>query len=152
MSDIIVTTPKSEMGNSAREAAACIASGGGWYFRRVHTKPRIARGERVWYTESGYIRGYAVVSEVIDTSTPQGKAKLQEMGLEIIPKCEITGKNYGHGWYIFMRAESWKWIRPTKYAGFQGWRYFSAVSFFGVVLDGSIVCGSWLDPKPRVVA
>lgn len=151
MSDIIVTTPKSEIGNAAKEAAECIANGGGWYFRRVFTKPRINRGERVWYVEDGYIRGYAIVSEIIDTSTPEGRTKLKGMGLEVIPECDVTGRRYGHGNYIFMRAESWKWINPVAKQGFQGWQYFNANTYIGVPSSQTWAVGGWKDPKPKVI-
>lgn len=55
MTDYIVTTPKSEMANSAREAANCIRDGGGYYFRRLppHFRPcaGLKMGWRVFYVE-----------------------------------------------------------------------------------------------------
>ena len=93
--DIIVTTPKSRMADAAREAAECIANEGGEYFRRFSRfqVPKIDIGERVYYVEDGYIRGFAVVSRTAD-----------------IPRrmqCDTTGRWYDPGFYVFMPAESW---------------------------------------------
>lgn len=38
--DIIVTTPKSESEKSRLEAEKCINEGGGFYFRKLHSKPK----------------------------------------------------------------------------------------------------------------
>ena len=37
--DIILTTPKYEMANAAREAENCIKDGKGYYFRRFNQEP-----------------------------------------------------------------------------------------------------------------
>lgn len=60
--DIIVTTPKTEMVNAAREAENCIKEGGGYYFRRFNQQPcGLMPGEKVFYVEDGHITGYAII-------------------------------------------------------------------------------------------
>lgn len=136
MSDVIVTTPKAEMRNSALEAANCIAAGGGYYFRKfgymkdgkISGYPRhLQAGERLWYVEDGYVRGYAIVDQ----------AYLDDSGYY----CETTGRRYEPGFYVVMRADSWTWVKPVKYRGFQGWKYhIQGISPEPV--------GGWLDPRP----
>ena len=148
--DIIVTTPKSEMANAAREAADCIAAGGGEYFRRfplVRT-PKVTPADRVYYVEDGYVRGFAVISRLS-----------YESGMN----CDTTGRRWARGWYVFMDANSWKWIRPIPMRGFQGFRYAGRVQISqtdGVGCPGDCkilvganwqivhVVGGWVDPKP----
>jgi hypothetical protein len=146
--DIIVTTPKSEMANAAREAADCIAAGGGEYFRRFHPRqaPTIGDGDRVYYVEDGFIRGFALVTQA------EERAPMC---------CDTTGARWPAGFYIFMDAASWQWIRPIKVKGFRGFRY--AGSALGTtakrdaILMGDpalrwvdvLVVGGWLDPRPR---
>ena len=130
--DIIVTTPKSQMDTAAQEAENVKASGGGFYFRNLgqHCPRDLEEGDRIFYVEDGFVRGFAIITWV--TETP---------GLV----CDTTGRQFGPGWYAISDAESWKWIRPIPMQGFQGWRYFDA-------LDSLEVIGDWLDPKPAVTA
>ena len=126
--DIIVTTPKSQMANAAKEAEDCKKAGGGYYFRRLNRYPkRLRLGDRVWYVEDGYIRGFAVAVRFISSN------------VEI--ECDTTNAIYPPGTYVFMTAEFWKWIKPIPYRGFQGWRYYTPPQDFEVV-------GGWLDPRP----
>lgn len=123
---------------AAREAEECIDAGGGNYFRRfqLDRSPSINIGERVWYVEDGYLRGYAVVSRAAN-----------------IPRrmqCDTTGRWYEPGFYVFMPADSWRWIRPQPMVGFQGYRYFCAglAKHYGINLPIKVI-GGWLDPKPE---
>ena len=136
--DIIVTTPKSRMAEAAREAAACIAAGGGDYFRRfpprkwpVHLNP----GDRVYYVEDGAIRGFAVVDCICD---------------EVYARdCDTTARRYPPGLYVMMRADSWCWIRPIPMRGFQGFRYVRNE----LLPDGRHyleIVGFWRDPRPEI--
>lgn len=136
--DVIVTTPKKQSENAAKEAADMIAHGGGYYFRRfgyvdngrMKGYPRDLRvGNRVWYTEGGYVRGYAIVDTIIDTAEGM--------------RCSTTGTWFPPGYYVLMRADSWVWVKPVKFKGFQGWRY---------LLQGISPkpIGTWLDPKPAI--
>lgn len=128
--DIIVTTPKSEIGNAAAEAEACKRDGGGYYFRQFHALPRgVGVGSRVFYVEDGYVRGFAAVSAV------------REKGGTI--RCDTTGRTWGGEGraFLVMRADSWNWIRPIPMRGFQGWRYFDAPAPLHIV-------GGWRDPRP----
>lgn len=129
--DIIVTTPKSQMRAAAREAANCIAAGGGEYFRRFHlnSAPTVKKGDRVYYVEDGYVRGFAVVSRDEWRGQPQ--------------QCHTTGHVWLPGIYVFMDATTWKWIEPVPMQGFQGVRY--AHNYFRRE-DVSIV-GGWRDPR-----
>ena len=134
---ILVTTPKSQMATAAREARDRIEAtkrleGCGVYFRRFAQEPRgLDPGVRIFYVEDGYVRGFAVVDEL--SGIDEG-----EKGLV----CETTGKDWSHGVYAIMRADSWKWVKPIRYRGFQGFRYFD---------DSKVeIVGGWLDPKPEV--
>ena len=124
------------MKESAQEAADCIAVGGGSYFRQfgylrdgklVGWPKNLDLGDRVWYVEDSYVRGYAIVDDIMLTSSPR--------------ICDTTGKSYPAGCYVQMRADSWKWVKPVKYKGFRGWRYHN---------QSSKVIGNWLDSKPVV--
>jgi len=133
--DIIVTTPKSRMKDAAAEAADCIAAGGGQYFRRFppHHHPVIASGCRVYYVEDGYLRGFAIVSRVEQ--------------FDVAVQCSTTGQIWAPGFYVFMDARTWKWVRPIPMKGFQGFRYAVPYNF---PADTRIeIVGDWFDPKPE---
>jgi hypothetical protein len=137
--DIIVTTPKTQMAAAAQEAAECIRAGGGEYFRRFngHCAPICLRpGERVWYVEDGFLRGYCTVIRV--ENCPQGRV------------CATTARRWPPGVYVFMDATRWKWIRPMPMRGFQNFRYWCqgiAEGHFGKGWRPQIV-GGWKDPRP----
>ena len=140
MMDIIVTTPKSQMANAAQEAADCIAANGGEYFRRFAPSgvPRIHPGERVWYVEDGFIRGFCMVV---------GVKLASEM------KCATTGREWPAGHYVIMDATRWYWIKPIPMKGFQGFRYvrFSKCGTypdFGFGPQDITFMGGWRDPRP----
>jgi len=126
MSDIICTTPKSEMATAAREAAECRAEGGGYYFRVLPHRPKVEPGDRVYYVEDGYIRGFALVHIV----EPAGAV------------CKTTGRMWTGKWSVVMLASSWCWIEPVKMKGFQRFHYAKFVR------DSVKVVGGWLDEKP----
>ena len=126
--DIIVTTPKSQMANAKKEAEDCIKSGGGIYFRRLSSRPsKLEIGDRVFYVEDGYIRGFATVSEIKKFA-----------GAE----CQTTRRSYPEGWFVMMDATTWQWIKPLKMKGFQDWRYCN--------FPNIEIVGGWLDPKPSI--
>jgi hypothetical protein len=83
----------------------------------------------VFYVENGYVRGYAEV--------------LREYSGESLTTCEVTFREWGGKYFVFMEATSWTWIKPIPMKGFQGWRYFDAPEDIQVV-------GGWLDNKPEV--
>ncbi|MBI2635184.1 MAG: hypothetical protein HYW79_01415 [Parcubacteria group bacterium] len=123
--DIVVTTPKNKMEIAAEEARQCIEAGSGFYFRTFRNKPRhLGVGSRIFYVEYGYIRGFGVISKVVEGNM----------------QCETTGYDWGDGYHAIMQANSWKWIKPIPMKVFQGWHYFEA--------NGIKVVGNWLDPKP----
>jgi len=130
--DIIVTTPKSRMVEAAQEAEDVIAAGGGDYFRRfpIGMEPNINVGDRVYYVEDGYVRGYAIVSRLMNTPRPI--------------ECDTTGRIYSPGFYVFMDATTWCWIEPLLMRGFQGFRYA------GRDLLARRCAGDWLSSRPRI--
>lgn len=138
--DYIVTTPKSEMANSAAEAAECIANGGGFYFRKfppMHRPRGLDIGSKLYYVEDGYIRGFATVEQIVRGDGPF--------------TCETTGKSWGGGWFAVMRADSWKWISPIPYKGFQGWRRIDEAMLKALNNGKPVdIVGGWLDPKPVI--
>lgn len=124
--DIIVTTPKTQMEEAKQEAHDCIRNLGGHYFRRFNHKPSdLTIGDKIFYVEDGYIRGFASIVKM-------------ESGEN---QCETTGKFWAQGWYVFLDSTTWQWIKPIPMKGFQGWRYFK---------DEYVIIGGWLDPKPNV--
>jgi len=138
--DIIVTTPKSEMANAAREAADCIRNGGGWYFRRFNPSmsPKVNRGDRVYYVQDGYVRGFAIVHNIkVVVGRPQ--------------RCDTTGTSWPPGFFVFMDSTTWQWITPIPMKGFQGFRYVHPRSL-GERLAAQIqiakLAGGWKDPRP----
>ena len=131
--DIIVTTPKSQRRAAAREAADVIAAGGGEYFRRFPLKPArpsIDQGERLYYVENGFVRGFCIVSRVELRRHPQ--------------TCQTTRRVWPPGFYVYMDATTWKWVRPVAMKGFQGFRYADR-QFERTAIE---VVGGWLDPRP----
>lgn len=133
--DIIVTTPKSQMKAAAQEAADCIAAGGGEYFRRFALRGSpsgIQIGDRIYYVEDGYIRGFADVKNFFYVGD----------GLQ----CDTTGRRWPKRFCVFMDAKTWRWIEPIPMRGFQGFRY--ADNYF---CRGDVrIVGYWRDPKPEV--
>ena len=138
--DIIVTTPKTFRDQAAAEAEQMKQQGGGEYFRRLSSKPyKFKVGDKVWYVEDGYIRGYAVSIRIEDRDEPE--------------VCSTTGKIHESGFYIYLDAASWRWIRPVEKKGFQGWSYLDPVAakldnYKTENLVGTEV-GYWLDPMPE---
>ena len=105
--DIIVTTPKSEIANAAREAEDVKRAGGGMYFRRFppSMSPDVRPGDRVYYVEDGFMRGFAVVEKIYDATS--------------YVKCDTSGKMWPPGLYVYMDATTWQWIEPIPMKGFQ---------------------------------
>ena len=134
--DIIITTPKREMANAAREAADCIADGGGEYFRqfRYGSSPtKLKLDQRVWYVEDGYLRGFCTTIRVEHKP--------------VWTTCQTTGRSWAPGLYVIMDATSWRWIKPIRMRGFQGFRYLQALTptIGGCAVE---IVGGWRDPKP----
>jgi hypothetical protein len=127
---IIVTTPKSEIENSRREAEECKKAGGGRYFRRIgDCLPRAVKaGDRIYYVEDGYIRGFCIIEEL----------KFYRERVQ----CETTGNYWQPGAYAFMDATTWHWIEPIPQKGFRG--YLNRGDFPVKIVGG------WLDPRPDV--
>lgn len=129
MRHIVVTTPKSESANSAKEAEQCIKNGGGFYFRTFKKCPKdLDIGSHIFYVEDGYVRGFAIVNEIIYGNM----------------RCSTTKRDWGDGYHAVMSADSWKWIEPIPMRGFQGWRYLPDE------ISGHVkIVGNWLDKKPK---
>jgi hypothetical protein len=129
--DILVTTPKKEMENAAKEAAEVVEAGAGTYFRYLGMyKPNNTKeGDRIYYTENGFITGFCIINEF--------KRRFNQ-------RCGTTGRNWPNGWYVYMDATTWQWIKPIPYKGFQGWRYFNN-ELYGPKLE---IVGDYKIPKP----
>ena len=128
--DIVVTTPKTKMREAAQEAEDCIADGQGFYFRRFARLPKALRvGDRVYYVENGFVRGFALVTEL----------RYEEHDRV----CETTGRWFSPGAYIFMDATTWKWIEPVPMGGFQGWRWRYATAQW----RKRDIIGDWRTPR-----
>jgi hypothetical protein len=132
MTNIVVTTPQTHRKRAAQEALDCIGAGGGFYFRRFGGRcfpKRLETGDRVYFVQENYLRGFALVSH-FEVST----------GV----RCDTSEERYGSGHYVFMDASTWKWVMPTLFKGFQGYRY--AETRFDLLP----ILGGWLDPMPSV--
>lgn len=132
--DIVVTTPKNQMANAAKEAAQVIEAGSGRYFRflgrRRYGAPNHAnKGDKIFYVEDGFIRGFCVI-DCIEWRERR--------------TCQTTYDVWEEGWYVEMDATTWQWITPIPYVGFQGWRYLPK-PFLAKVH----VVGGYKDKKPK---
>ena len=135
--DLIVTTPKPEAANSAREAANVIRDGGGTYFRFLGQRlPSNFRSgvSRLYYVQDGFIRGFAVISSIDNAQY----------------LCMTTNRQWPQGYYAVMDARTWTWIKPIPMKGFQAWRYFTPPNDRFARIPVEIV-GNWLDPMPKVL-
>jgi hypothetical protein len=131
MSNIIVTTPVGNSKRAALEAQNSIEAGGGEYFRRFGGRSfpkRLVVGDRVYYIQNGFVRGFALVS------------RFEISGGET---CDISGEQYGSGHYVFMDAKSWQWVTPAPMKGFQGYRYTTNE------IDDLPSIGNWQTPQPE---
>lgn len=125
--DIIVTTPDSQV-EQARAEARHAQEHGGFYFHRFQRRPNVVYGERVFFIEAGYVRGFALAFWLQEHRKAPGYI------------CEVSHIAHGPGFYILMAAESWKWIKPLPMKGFSGSRSFT--QRFEIV-------GDWRAPKPE---
>jgi len=127
--DIIVTTPKSEIANSAREAEEVIRTHSGIYFRKLPSIPKqiIPGKSRIFYTEENFIRGFCIIHCIANYYDKV--------------YCDVTFRIWPPGHYILMNANTWNWIKPIFYRGFQGFLYYTPP-------PDMIIIGNWLSPKP----
>ena len=127
----MITTPKSDMAGAAQEAADCVKSRSGTYFRRfpLGRAPKVEPGSKMFYVEDGFIRGFCTVVKVEDVQAPK--------------RCSTTGRIWNPGSYVIMNATTWKWIKPIPMTGFQGFRYVNPDFKYEVV-------GNWKDKKPEI--
>ena len=126
MRNIIVTTPKSESEKAKLEADFAKKNENSYYFRSFKKLPKdIDVGSKVFYVDNGEITGFCVISEI-------NKEK---------KKCDVTGREF-EGFIVKMPANSWKWIRPIRHKGFQGFRYFDFEEYK--------IIGDWKDEKPKM--
>jgi hypothetical protein len=127
--DIIVTTPKSLSEDAKHEADMVLKKGGGVYFRVLKRKPKkLNRGDRVFYVEDGFVRGFCKVFDV---------RQVEEQ------VCSTTKRVFSGGWCLFMDATTWSWIRPIPMKGFQGYRYSQ------IPEEEINIIGTWKDKKPK---
>ena len=133
--NIVVTTPMNEFINAAQEAADVIEWGGGFYYRRLGNRPaNLNIGDKVFYVERGFIRGFAMVNHFLTVGPKDSFCDTSVLGEDrYIPGI----------FYVVMDATTWTWIEPIEMKGFQGWQYFSK--------DFKEV-GNWLDPMPGLVS
>lgn len=107
--DILVTTPKSEIDNSKKEAESCDE-----WFRVFKFKPKVNINEKIYFVQNGEIIGYGIIFEIQPT--------------EDYEKCEETDREWWGDWVI--RYHDWHWLKEKiKYKGFQGIRYVNRLPF-----------------------
>lgn len=129
--DIVVTTPIPSQWKAEQEALQMIKAGGGEYFRRLGVvNPRFTSvGSRIYYVESNFIVGFLVITKIEYHETEF--------------TCSTTGAVYKPGFYAFMPADSWNWIKPLPMKSFQGFRYMPHEESKVKIL------GNWLDKRPN---
>ena len=108
--DIILTTPKTESKIARQEACEEVANDpDSYWFRTYHFAPKVKKGDKVFFTENGFITGFAKVLTVEELKSGE-------------QECDSTGRIW-KGEYI-LKFNTWTWIKekiPMK--GFQGIRY-----------------------------
>jgi len=104
--DILVTTPKSEIDTSRKEGEIVEAEGGYW-FRTFKFRPKVKKGDKIYFVEAGLIKGYGIIFEVSQTKGEE---------------CEVTGRTWKGNWVV--KYNNWHWLKYTiPFKGFQGIRY-----------------------------
>lgn len=107
--DIVVTTPKSEIDNSRKEGEA-VETDGGYWFRTFRFRPKVEPGDRIFFVEDGLIRGYGIIFEVSQLSESE--------------HCDVTGRQWGQRGGYIVKYHDWHWLEtPEPFKGFQGIRY-----------------------------
>lgn len=108
MSDLLVTTPKSEIDNSKLEGELVEAEGGYW-FRTYKFMPKILSGQKIYFVENGFIKGYGIVLEVAPIKST-------------FIKCDVTERKWFGSWIL--KYNDWHWLKkPVPHKGFQGILY-----------------------------
>lgn len=134
MPDIIVTTPDSAMTEAVENTKATYTLGPTpLYFWRFPfwDAPTVTPGNRVYFVENGHVRGFAEVESVASVDSPM--------------RCAKSGITLQHGKYVYMRANTWRWILPIKRSEFTGFMYARKNGLTPHTIE---VVGGWLDPKP----
>lgn len=112
--DILVTTPKKEIKNAKLEGRA-LTNPDAYWFRTFKFRPKVDKGDRIYFTENGFITGYGLIFDV----------ELMSMST----KCSVTGREWGQTDYWMVKYRDWYWLKDTvKFKGFQGIRYISKLS------------------------
>lgn len=124
------------MAEAASEAEKIKAGGGGYYYRDYKSGriPDVRAGDRVYYVEDGYVRGFCLVERVVYGGNDERVAR------------------------VYMDATTWKWIKPIMVAPREVVRsYMYAENFklyaplgHGLSRGDVEIVGGWLDPKPEV--
>lgn len=140
MADIIITTPKNRMAEAAREAEEIRAAGGGYYYRDYNWPniPKVNVGDRVYYVEDGYIRGFCLVDHVTEFSYEGVRTRINR---------------------VYMDAMTWKWIKPIPVWPYRIRSFMYAKNFKlhlvwwklprYLTRDSVKIVGGWLDPRPK---
>lgn len=104
--DIIVTTPKSEIDNSKLEGSI-VEQEEGYWFRTFRFRPKVEIGDKIFFVESGQIKGHGIILRVSPTCTE---------------KCDVTGRVWKGDWVV--KYNDWHWLtKPIPFKSFQGIRY-----------------------------
>jgi len=109
--NILVTTPKSEIDNSRKEGEV-VESEGGYWFRTFRFKPKVEKGDKIYFVENGLIKGYGIIFEVSPTEGEE---------------CDVTGRDWKGSWVV--KYNDWHWLKTAiPFSGFQGIRYVDRLS------------------------
>ena len=109
--DIIVTTPKSEIENARKEAEFIKKykeDKGAFRFRTFRFKPKVEVGDKIFFVNDGFIKGYLTIFDI-------------DVGSEY---CEVTDREWGDENSIVLKFKRWTPLKnPIPMKGFQGIRY-----------------------------
>ena len=115
--DILVTTPKNEMANSALEGEQVRSDQSqgmdAYWFRVFHFRPKVEKGDKIYFTEDGLIKGYGIIFRIEQIAEP-----------EMESKCDTTERVWGNVGDWMVSYKDWHWLKnPIRFKGFQGIRY-----------------------------
>jgi len=121
--DIIVTTPKDQIDNAKKEGKV-IEKDGGYWFRVLTYKPKVKIGNKIYFVEDGFIKGYGIVFEITQ--------------LDSSFKCDITDQFWGKYGSWIIKYNNWIWLKnPIKMKGFQGFRYVERIEDMKEMLNAA---------------
>ena len=115
--DILVTTPKLEIETSRKEGEEVqddIDKGmNAYWFRTFRFRPKVEKGDKIYFVESGLIKGYGIIFDIEQILEPETETV-----------CDTTDRVWGSEGDWVVKYNDWHWLKkPVPFKGFQGIRY-----------------------------